>query len=116
MLLITKRRSKNWGSPKGKIERDPSFSENAAKEAYEEAGLGGQTCPNPVGVFRRKKRSAEKTRRVIEVWVCLLQVTEIYRDWPERRRRQVRWVSCELASRLLREPVLAHLCHRLAQS
>ena len=70
MLLITKRRSKNWGIPKGKIAPDLSFSENTAKEAYEEAGVGGQPSPNPVGVFRTKKRSAEpKTRRVIAVSV-----------------------------------------------
>jgi hypothetical protein len=54
--------------------------------------------------------------QVIEVWIYLLEVTETLSDWPEKGKRQTRWVSCETAARELREPVLVHLCHRLAQS
>jgi hypothetical protein len=37
ILLISKRRSKKWGIPKGRVVPHLSFHENAAKEAFEEA-------------------------------------------------------------------------------
>ncbi|HWD56754.1 MAG TPA: NUDIX hydrolase [Stellaceae bacterium] len=117
ILLISKKRSKNWGIPKGKCVPHLSFPENAAKEAYEEAGVLGAISPSAVGMFRARKRgSPARAERTMEIWVYLLEVAEMLADWPEKRKRKTRWVSCEAAARQLREPVLAHLCHRLAQS
>jgi 8-oxo-dGTP pyrophosphatase MutT (NUDIX family) len=118
ILLISKKRSKKWGIPKGKILPHLGFPENAAKEAFEEAGVIGYISPSSVGMFRAKKRSANPLleQQIIEVWVYLLQVTETLSDWPEKGKRTTRWVSCEAAAGQLREPVLVNLCHRLAQS
>jgi 8-oxo-dGTP pyrophosphatase MutT (NUDIX family) len=117
VLLISKRRSKKWGIPKGRTEPHLSLHENAAKEAFEEAGVIGYIAPSSVGMFRAEKATANaQGKQVIEVWVYLLEVTETLPDWPEKRKRTTRWVSCEVAARQLREPILAHLCHRLAQS
>jgi ADP-ribose pyrophosphatase YjhB (NUDIX family) len=117
ILLIGKKHSKQWGIPKGRTVAHLSYAENAAKEAFEEAGVVGCVSPNAVGMFRAKKRSANpQVRLIVEVWVFLLEVTENLVTWPEKDKRAVKWVSCEAAARLLREPVLAHLCHRLAQS
>jgi 8-oxo-dGTP pyrophosphatase MutT (NUDIX family) len=117
ILLISKRRSKKWGIPKGRAEPHLSLHENAAKEAFEEAGVIGYIAPSSVGMFRAEKATANPLRKqVIEVWVYLLEVTETLPDWPEREKRTTRWVSCEAAAQQLREPVLTHLCHRLAQS
>jgi 8-oxo-dGTP pyrophosphatase MutT (NUDIX family) len=117
VLLISRRRSKKWGIPKGKVEPTLTFPETAAKEAFEEAGVIGYISPSSVGMFRAKKRTAKpQLQQTIEVWVYLLEVTETAPDWPERDKRAIRWVTCEAAAQQLREPVLAHLCHRLAQS
>jgi 8-oxo-dGTP pyrophosphatase MutT (NUDIX family) len=118
ILLISKRRSKKWGIPKGRAQPHLSLHENAAKEAFEEAGAIGYIAPSSIGVFRAGKAvTANPLRKqVIEVWVYLLEVTETLPDWPEKGKRTIRWVTCEAAARHLREPVLAHLCHRLAQS
>jgi 8-oxo-dGTP pyrophosphatase MutT (NUDIX family) len=118
ILLISKKRSKKWGIPKGKILPHLGFPENAAKEAFEEAGVIGYISPSSVGMFRAKKRSANPLleQQIIEVWVYLLEVTETLSDWPEKGKRTTRWVSCEAAAGQLREPVLVNLCHRLAQS
>jgi 8-oxo-dGTP pyrophosphatase MutT (NUDIX family) len=116
VLLISRKRSKRWGIPKGKLVPTLSFPENAAKEAFEEAGVIGYISPSSVGMFRANKHAANSlTRQTIEVWVYLLEVTEALPDWPEREKRETRWVTCEAAATQLREPVLAHLCHRLAQ-
>src|SRR5215469_15060932 len=45
VLLISKRRSKKWGIPKGRAEPHLSLHENAAKEAFEEAGVIGHIAP-----------------------------------------------------------------------
>jgi ADP-ribose pyrophosphatase YjhB (NUDIX family) len=116
VLLISKIRSKKWGIPKGRVVPYLGFQENAAKEAFEEAGVVGYVSSSSVGMFRARKAAANAPGdRVIEVWVYLLEVTEMLPDWPERDKRTIRWVTCEVAARQLREPVLTHLCHRLAQ-
>jgi ADP-ribose pyrophosphatase YjhB (NUDIX family) len=117
VLLITRRRSKKWGIPKGRVVPHLSFRENAVKEAFEEAGVVGHVSPFSVGVFRAEKRRTNSPQpEVIEVWIYLLEVVETLSDWPERDKRATQWVTCESAARRLREPVLAHLCLRLAQN
>jgi 8-oxo-dGTP pyrophosphatase MutT (NUDIX family) len=117
ILLVSKKRSKKWGIPKGRVLPHLSFHENAAKEAFEEAGVIGHVSSTSVGMFRAKKSATDSLAdRIIEVWVYLLEVTETLPDWPEKGKRVMRWVTCETAARQLREPVLTHLCHRLAQS
>lgn len=116
VLLISRRRSKKWGVPKGRAEPHPSLHENAAKEAFEEAGVIGYIAPSSVGMFRAENAGANPLRKqIIEVWVYLLEVIETLPDWPEKEKRTTRWVSCEATAQQLREPVLTHLCHRLAQ-
>jgi ADP-ribose pyrophosphatase YjhB (NUDIX family) len=116
ILLVSKKRSKNWGIPKGRVEPHLSFSELASKEAFEEAGVIGFISSNSVAMFRAKKRTKnELAQQIIDVWIYLLEVTDTRRKWPEMHKRETRWVSCKEAAQHLREPVLAHLCHRLAQ-
>lgn len=117
VLLITRRRSKKWGIPKGRVVPHLSFRDNAVKEAFEEAGVLGHVSPFSVGVFRAEKRRTNSPQpEVIEVWIYLLEVAETLADWPEKDKRAIRWVTSKAAGRRLREPVLAHLCHRLAQN
>jgi len=116
VLLISKRRSKKWGIPKGRAEPHLSLHDNAAKEAFEEAGVVGNIAPSSVGMYRAEKAAANLLgKQVIEVWLYLLEVTEMLTDWPEKGKRKIQWVPCEVAARQLREPVLTHLCCRLAQ-
>jgi 8-oxo-dGTP pyrophosphatase MutT (NUDIX family) len=114
VLLVSKRRSGKWGIPKGRLNGRLTFGEVAAKEAFEEAGIKGRISPGSVGMFRMKKRTPSRQySRVVEVWVYLMEVTERLHYWPEKGKREIRWVSCETAARQLREPALAELCQRL---
>jgi 8-oxo-dGTP pyrophosphatase MutT (NUDIX family) len=116
ILLVSKIRSKRWGIPKGRVEPHLSFGELASKEAFEEAGVVGYVSANSIGMFRARKLNRNGlSHQIIEVWVYLFEVTDTQSKWPEMHKRQVKWVSCEIAAQQLREPVLAHLCHRLAQ-
>jgi 8-oxo-dGTP pyrophosphatase MutT (NUDIX family) len=116
ILLISKKRTKKWGIPKGKLSPHLPFTETAAKEAFEEGGVIGSISPSSVGMFRAKKSTLNPPlTQIIEVWVYLLEVTKTLRKWPEKGKRATRWVTCEEAASRLREPVLTRLCHRLAQ-
>ena len=90
-----------------------SFGENAAKEAFEEAGVIGRVSSTSVGVFRAKKSATDSlVDRIVEVWVYLLEVTETLPNWPEKGKRATRWATCEAAAQQLREPVQVIGWHR----
>lgn len=112
ILLVKKPRSQNWGIPKGKQEDHLNSAENAAKEAYEEAGVRGVVQQNPIGSYRAIKRVGDR-EVLIEVWVHLLEVTGKLSRWPEKGRRLKRWSSPAEASRLLRQPLLVEWCNKL---
>lgn len=113
VLLVRKIHSQNWGIPKGKLVPHLSLDENAAKEAFEEAGVRGRIQQVAAATYRAIKRIYGQ-KCVIEVCVFLLEVTETAKTWPEKAKRDFKWVSPQEAAVLLREPVLADLCMRLA--
>ena len=112
-VLVVTTKSGRWGIPKGRVEPHLSFADNAAKEAFEEAGIRGEVAPVAAGMYRAIKRTAAG-EIVIEVWVYPMRVTEILEDFPERGRRAAKWVTVDEAARLLREPFLAKQCLELA--
>jgi|HubBroStandDraft_5_1064220.scaffolds.fasta_scaffold532925_2 ADP-ribose pyrophosphatase YjhB (NUDIX family) len=115
VLLVKKPLSQNWGIPKGKLTAGLSLSENATKEAFEEAGVRGTIRPEIAGSYRTMKRRADR-QVLVEVSVFLLEVTSIARKWPEKDTRLIRWCSVSEASRLLREPILIQLSQGLDRS
>jgi 8-oxo-dGTP pyrophosphatase MutT (NUDIX family) len=115
VLLVTTGRRGRWGIPKGKTEPYLTFDQNAAKEAFEEAGVIGKVSRNSSGKFRTSKRRGD-TERVLEVWVYLLAVERIADDWPEKARRRIKWVRAKVAAKILREPFLSDLCRKLARA
>jgi 8-oxo-dGTP pyrophosphatase MutT (NUDIX family) len=114
VLVLTTAKSGRWGIPKGRVCPQLSFADNAAKEAFEEAGVLGEVTPTAAGMYRTTKRLAT-CETVIEVWVYPMKVTETLKDFPEKGRREIKWVSPDAAAKLLREPFLAKRCRDLAQ-
>lgn len=112
VLVVTTAKGGRWGIPKGRVEPYLSFGDNAAKEAFEEAGVLGEVTPTSAGMYRATKRRST-CDTVIEVWVYLMKVTETLEQFPEKGRREVKWVSPPEAAKLLREPFLAKLCQEL---
>jgi 8-oxo-dGTP pyrophosphatase MutT (NUDIX family) len=109
VLLVRTRRSKRWSIPKGELKPALSMPENAANEAFEEAGVRGEVATASSGMYRRMKR-AWYGDAIVEIWVYLLRVSEQLKQFPEKGQRETKWVSCSAAARMLREPVLAELC------
>jgi ADP-ribose pyrophosphatase YjhB (NUDIX family) len=115
ILLVSERRSGKWGIPKGRLNGRLNFNEVAAKEAFEEASIKGCVSSTSIGMFRMKKRTPSREHsQVVEVWVYLMEVRQRLRHWPEKGKREIRWVSCETTALQLGEPILADLCQRLA--
>lgn len=112
ILLVTTSRSKRWSIPKGKEEPNLSLAENAAKEAFEEAGVIGEVGAEPVGMYRivKRRKSGSVT---VKVWLYLLRVTETLEVWPEMKLRDTKWVSCQEAADQLRVPLLKQACRGL---
>jgi len=116
VLLVTTGPRGRWGIPKGKAEPYLTFDQNAAKEAFEEAGVIGQVARLSSGKFRTSKRRPGDTERLLEVWVYMLAVERIADDWPEKARRRIKWVRAKAAAKILREPFLSNLCRKLARA
>jgi len=55
VLLISSRRTGDWGIPKGHMESGETASEGAVREAFEEAGVRGIVTRDPVGSFSYQK-------------------------------------------------------------
>lgn len=87
VCLITSSNGKRWVIPKGSIEPGETPSENALKEAWEEAGLVGVLEPDPVGSYLY-----EKFGETCHVTVYVLHVTQIADEWPERDLRRRDWL------------------------
>src|SRR5258708_14516874 len=89
ILLVRTTRSKRWSIPKGKARSDLTLAANAAKEAFEEAGVKGEIAPSSAGMFRTTKR-AWYGDAIIEIWVYFLKVTNHLKHWPGQGEQRTR--------------------------
>jgi 8-oxo-dGTP pyrophosphatase MutT (NUDIX family) len=97
ILLIKSLTRSKWIIPKGWPEAGETGSQTAAREALEEAGLGGTIFPAKIGNFDYKKLRPKVTQPCI-VYTYALRVTHQHDDWPERDQRRTIWMPAEIAS------------------
>jgi hypothetical protein len=89
---------------------------SAACEAFEGAGIVGAVARRPVGSFAYRKRLKSGRVVVCEVHVFALKVRGQTKQWPERRQREVKWVSADETADTVREPKLRAIIRRLAHT
>ena len=87
--------------------------EQAAREAFEEAGIEGEIGAKPLGSYRYLKQRRGGAPIPVKVEVFLLQVTVQHADWPEKDQREARWVTPEEAAGLVDEEGLAAILRGL---
>jgi 8-oxo-dGTP pyrophosphatase MutT (NUDIX family) len=109
VLLITSLNSKRWILPKGWPEADLSGAENAAREAFEEAGVTGRTESQPIGHYYYLKEKRESGGMPVRVEVFALAVTKELDDWPEKRLRTLAWMPLNEAITKISEPGVRQL-------
>jgi len=109
VLLITSLNSKRWIIPKGWPEAGLSPAENAAREAFEEAGITGKISAEPVGSYHYLKEKKDGGGMPCTVDVFALAVTKQLDDWPEKGARELLWLPPEQAAAKVSEPALRQL-------
>jgi 8-oxo-dGTP pyrophosphatase MutT (NUDIX family) len=116
VLLITSRESRRWVIPKGWPMKDLKPSATAAQEAFEEAGVRGQTSRKKLGVFHYDKRLRSGRVQHVRVHVYALEVAEEHADWPEAAERRKLWITPGEAAGMVDEPELKDLLSRFRGS
>ncbi|MBP7000824.1 NUDIX hydrolase [Amaricoccus sp.] len=106
VLLITSRDTGRWVIPKGWPMRRRTEAEAAAREAYEEAGVNGETGPS-IGLFGYDKNLGHGRRIFCVVRVFPLEVRKMERKYPEFGQRRVKWFPAQKAAERVEELELA---------
>ena len=109
VLLITSLSSKRWILPKGWPEPELGPAENAAREAFEEAGVMGKISAKPVGRYHYLKERKDGGGIPCSVDVFMLEVTKQLDDWPEKNSRELAWLPLDQAAARVTEPSLRQL-------
>ena len=113
VLLISSRDTGRWVIPKGWPIKGLSPSETAAREAFEEAGLGGEVSKKPIGEFEYGKRLDNGSVQPCRVAVFSLEQMVQHPEWPEQGQRTLQWFSVPDAAEAVDEPSLKAIIRKL---
>lgn len=115
VLLITSRDTGRWVIPKGWPMADKRPPEAAAVEAWEEAGVTGESGEEALGLYSYDKSRKSRDALPCVVAVFPLRVERLAAHFPERAQRRRRWFSAEEAARLVAEPELRVMLAQVAE-
>jgi len=116
VLLITSLNSKRWILPKGWPEPELGPAENAAREAFEEAGVMGTISAQPIGSYHYLKERKDGGGIPCRVEVFALEVTKQLDDWPEKGSRELAWLPLDQAPARIAEPSLRQMLKDFSKS
>jgi 8-oxo-dGTP pyrophosphatase MutT (NUDIX family) len=116
ILMVTSRETRRWIVPKGWQEKKVKDRDQAAREAFEEAGVIGVISDKPIGGYRYDKRLKNGGLKTLDVAVYALNVEELLDDWPEMEERERRWMTPAQAAMAVQEGALAALLLSMAVS
>jgi 8-oxo-dGTP pyrophosphatase MutT (NUDIX family) len=114
VMLVTSRETGRWVIPKGWPIRRKAPHASAAREALEEAGVGGAVGREPIGTYSYEKRMSKGAVVVCEVHVFPLEVRRQMTGWPEREERTCRWFLPAEAAKAVQEPDLGNIILTIA--
>lgn len=106
VLVATSRDTGRWVIPKGWPMEGKKAHQVAEREAYEEVGVKGKVCKEPLGFFHYQKVLDNGLKVPVRVQVHALEVHDNLKAFPEKGSRKIEWVSCEEAADRVREPEL----------
>jgi hypothetical protein len=101
--------------PKGLAPEGQTTPSFGCARSLRRAGVVGAVARRPVGSFPYEKRFKNGRVVVCEVFVFLLKVRRQNKKWPERRQREIKWVSASQAANKVKEPLLSAIIRRLAR-
>lgn len=109
VLLVTSRGSGRWIVPKGWPMNGVTPARAAMTEAWEEAGIEGESFDFCLGMFSYLKYIGPDMRLPCAVMVYPVRVRRLADDFPEACTRQREWFSRKKAARAVTEPELAQI-------
>ncbi|WP_428427665.1 NUDIX hydrolase [Pararhizobium sp.] len=109
MLLITSRDTGRWVIPKGWPMEGKMCHQAAEREAYEEAGVKGETGAERIGFYMYDKGMDQGLKVQCMVQVYPLVVLDMLKSFPEKGSRKMEWFSFEEAANRVAEPMLKDL-------
>ena len=107
VCLIRRRGTEAWSLPKGSVDPGDTLGSTALKESWEEAGLLGRLCGEPLGTYEYEKRGAR-----LGVAVFLMEVIAHEDEWDEDEIREQRWFTLHEATELLAQHPVQKLLPR----
>ena len=102
-FLLVNTSAGKWTFPKGRIDRDLSGSESAAREALEEAGALGRIESVHFGSYLDTKRIPGDDNRLREVMIAAYMMEVRTRVVPEESDRNPTWFTPQEAKKKLGE-------------
>ncbi len=115
IALVTSLETQRWVLPKGNLVDGLSAREQAALEAYEEAGLEGSPEKHSIGTYDYQKTEL-KGGGHCRVEVFPMAVTRVRHNWPEKQMRRRKWMTLDEAAAAVDEPELKKVIARFAKS
>lgn len=109
ILLITSRETGRWVLPKGWARPGADPHLEAAREAWEEAGVRGVPSASCVGFYAYHKVLAPEAGVPCMVAVYPLRVKTLAKGFPEEGQRRRKWFSPQRAAEKVSEPELRAL-------
>ena len=109
MLLITSRDTGRWVIPKGWPMEGKMCHQAAEREAYEEAGVKGETGAERIGFYMYSKGMDQGLKVQCMVQVYPLVVLDMLKSFPEKGSRKMEWVSFQEGAKRVAEPMLKDL-------
>jgi 8-oxo-dGTP pyrophosphatase MutT (NUDIX family) len=109
ILLVTSLGTKRWIIPKGWPISGHEAHEAAAHEALEEAGVVGTIGSQAIGTYRYEKRLKSGATVPCTVEVFPLNVGSQRRHWPEKGRREAKWLPPEEAAKTVSDTELGEI-------
>ncbi|MCX7643734.1 MAG: NUDIX hydrolase [Rhodobacteraceae bacterium] len=109
VLLITSRETGRWVLPKGWARPGAEPHLEAAREAWEEAGVRGTASAECIGLYSYQKVLTPEAGVPCMVAVYPLQVATLAKDYPEKGQRRLKWFPPQRAAGKVSEPELKAL-------
>lgn len=92
LLISSSKNPETWVIPKGGWETDETQEHAALRETWEEAGIKGRIT-HQMGIFVERSKKKIKAHH----WIFEMEIDEIVKKYPERKRRDRRWFTFEEA-------------------
>ncbi|KAI9270714.1 NUDIX hydrolase domain-like protein [Phascolomyces articulosus] len=88
LLVSSRKKPGAWVIPKGGWEQDETQEHAALRETWEEAGIKGNII-RQIGIFQERNKKGVKAHH----WIYELEIREVVKKFPEKKKRERRWVS-----------------------